>query len=85
MALCGGAGGDLWPQALASGAELFATADLRYHECLEILGRGMALMICDHGEMERPSMLPFSEELRRRCGLPVELLPEGLPGHWRRC
>ncbi len=83
LGLCGGAGGDLWSPAFQAGAQLYATADLRYHECQEMLDRDLSLMICDHGEMESPSMARLAEKLAAKCDLPVILLPpQPLPSKW---
>ena len=51
VALCGGAGGFLLPDALRSGADAFLTADLRYHDFFEPDGR-MLLVDMGHGEGE---------------------------------
>jgi dinuclear metal center YbgI/SA1388 family protein len=71
VALCGGAGGDLWKKAAA---DLYITADLRYHECLAALDAGLSVMICDHGEMENPALRPFAEKLAHLVRLPVTYL-----------
>ncbi|MGI6076381.1 MAG: Nif3-like dinuclear metal center hexameric protein [Pyramidobacter sp.] len=86
IALCGGAGGDLWSAALQKGAELYITADMKYHECLEALDAGLNLMICDHGEMENSVLKPFAERLAQRTGLPVNFIDAVAPfkarGRW---
>ena len=51
VALCGGAGGFLLPDALRSGADAFLTADLKYHDFFEPDGR-MLLVDMGHGEVE---------------------------------
>lgn len=73
-ALCGGAGGDLWKEARDAGADLYITADLRYHECLAAVDAGLSLMICDHGEMENPALRPFVQKLADLTQLPVKYL-----------
>lgn len=86
VALCGGAGGDFWNIARQKGAELYITADIKYHECLEALDAGLNLMICDHGEMENPALPPFSERLAQHTGLAVSVLDPAAsiaaPGRW---
>lgn len=74
IALCGGAGGSLWKFALQKNADIYITADLHYHECLEALDAGLSLMVCDHGEMENPIMKPLSEKVASALGLPVVLI-----------
>ena len=86
-ALCGGAGGGLWKAAAAKGADLYITADMKYHECLEALDYGLCLMVCDHGEMENLALIPFAAKLKRRLQLPVHFIDpisrEPRPGRWR--
>ena len=49
IALCGGAGSFLIPNALASGAQAYVTADLKYHEFFDADGR---LLLADIGHYE---------------------------------
>ena len=49
VAVCGGAGSFLISKALASGADAFVTADLKYHEFFDADGR---LLLCDIGHYE---------------------------------
>jgi dinuclear metal center YbgI/SA1388 family protein len=51
VALCGGAGGFLLPDALRSGADAFLTADLKYHDFFEPDGR-LLMVDMGHGEGE---------------------------------
>ncbi|MCB0637802.1 MAG: Nif3-like dinuclear metal center hexameric protein [Lewinella sp.] len=49
VALCGGAGGFLLPQAIGSGAQFFITGDYKYHEFFDADGH---LVIADIGHFE---------------------------------
>lgn len=49
VAVCGGAGSFLLPQALRAGAQAFVTADYKYHEFFEADGR---ILIADIGHYE---------------------------------
>ncbi len=49
VALCGGAGSFLISKALSANADVFVTADLKYHEFFDANGR---MMICDIGHFE---------------------------------
>ncbi len=49
IAVCGGAGSFLLPQALAKGADLFVTADFKYHEFFDAEGK---IIIADIGHYE---------------------------------
>lgn len=49
VAVCGGAGGFLLKQAIAAGADVFITADYKYHEFFDAEGK---LVIADVGHFE---------------------------------
>lgn len=49
IALCGGAGSFLISNALSAGADVFISADIKYHEFFEADGR---MLICDIGHFE---------------------------------
>jgi hypothetical protein len=49
VALCGGAGSFLLPDAIASGADVYVTADVKYHEFFDAVGR---IMLADIGHFE---------------------------------
>ncbi|MDR2529092.1 MAG: Nif3-like dinuclear metal center hexameric protein [Synergistaceae bacterium] len=69
VALCGGSGGNLWPTALAARADLFVTADMRYHDLLDCTRSHLPVAVADHGEMESATL----PELARRLAVPGEL------------
>jgi putative NIF3 family GTP cyclohydrolase 1 type 2 len=55
VAVCGGAGDDLFAEVRASGADVFVTADLRHHPASEALEQGPpALIDCAHWATEWP-------------------------------
>lgn len=49
VAICGGSGSFLLPQAIAAGADVFITGDFKYHEFFDADGR---IMIADIGHYE---------------------------------
>lgn len=49
VALCGGAGSFLVKDAMRAGADVYITADMKYHEFFDAEGR---MMICDIGHFE---------------------------------
>ena len=49
VAICGGAGSFLIPDAIAAGADIFLTADLKYHDFQRAEGR---IIIADAGHYE---------------------------------
>lgn len=65
VALCGGAGSEFWPAARAWGADIYLTADVKYHELMDATRAGLVVAVADHGEMERVSL----PELARRIGV----------------
>ena len=71
LALCGGSGGGLWQEALESGADAYLTSDLKYHERLEALDRGLKLFVADHGEAESFSLDGLAEVLSGASGKEV--------------
>ncbi len=55
VAVCGGAGDDLFDEVRAAGADVFVTADLRHHPASEALEHGTpALVDCSHWATEWP-------------------------------
>lgn len=65
VALCGGSGADLIPQALASKADIFITADVSYHRFFESENQ---LIIADigHYESEQFTKELFYEQLNKK-------------------
>ena len=69
LALCGGSGGGLWPEALTAGADVFVTADMKYHQILEAAENGLAIVSVDHGEMESVSLADLAGLTHKFSGL----------------
>lgn len=61
IALCGGSGSTLIPNALAAGAHLFITADLKYHQFFDY---GQQILLADIGHYESEQ---FTKELIFDC------------------
>jgi dinuclear metal center YbgI/SA1388 family protein len=66
VALCGGAGRFLLPCAIAEGAEVFVSADFKYHEFFDADNQ---IIIADigHYESEQYSIGLLADRLRRKC------------------
>jgi dinuclear metal center YbgI/SA1388 family protein len=77
VALCGGSGGSLWPAALAAKADLYVTADMKYHDLIDCTRVGLPVAAADHGEMENAAM----EELARCLAAASEELEVVLLGY----
>lgn len=77
VAVCGGAGGELWREALAARADVLVTGDVSYHTARDMLAAGLAFVDAGHYGSERV-VLPLLKEVLARAleerGLAVELL-----------
>lgn len=65
IALCGGAGGEFIPQAVAAGADAYVTADIRYHDFADNRS-GMALYDVGHFESEKCALTIFYQLLCKK-------------------
>ena len=63
-------------EALEQKADLFITADMKYHQIQQALDRGLALCIVDHGEMEALSLDQLASTVTAATGLPARVLPD---------
>lgn len=64
IAVCGGAGAFLVPDAVAAGADALVTSDVRHHEFVDAQARGLLLIDAGHAQTETPG----TRELARRLG-----------------
>jgi dinuclear metal center YbgI/SA1388 family protein len=65
IAICGGAGSFLVPSALAAGADMYITADMKYHEFFDANGR-MVIADIGHYESEQFTIDLLAENLERK-------------------
>ena len=63
IALCGGSGAEFWRAAKLHKADIYLTADMKYHELIDATRAGLSIGICDHGEMERASLSKLAEKI----------------------
>jgi dinuclear metal center YbgI/SA1388 family protein len=63
VAVCGGAGSDLLPDAIAEKADAFITADVRYHT-FQKASHSIALIDAGHWETEQIILKPIAARLR---------------------
>ena len=61
---CPGAGGDLLGAAVAAGADLFLTGEMRHHDVLAAAEGGCALVLAGHTNTERPFLPELAARLR---------------------
>ena len=66
VAICGGAGAFLIPQALAKGADAFITGEAHYHEFFG-MEQQMQIMALGHYESEQFTVEIFEDILKKRC------------------
>ncbi len=84
VALCAGSGGDLLKEALKARAEVFITAEIKYHQAQEAKARGLALISVGHFESERIIVLEMARYFenwakKRGCDLQISVLEERSP------
>jgi len=77
VALCGGSGSDLLDEAIRQDADVFVTADVRYHAFQEAVSR-IALVDAGHYETEYPVVRALAGKLkkelaRRKKAVPVSV------------
>jgi putative NIF3 family GTP cyclohydrolase 1 type 2 len=66
VAVCAGSGAELLGDALAAGAELFVTGELRHHDALRAVEAGMTVMCTLHSTSERATLLALQRQLTLR-------------------
>lgn len=64
VAVCGGSGGSLIPEFLASGANVFISGDFSYHQALEMEAAGYGLIDLGHFRSERIVVEPLAKALK---------------------
>ncbi len=67
VALCTGSGGSLMEKVLASGAEVFITGDLKYHDARFAQESGLALIDIGHFASEKLVLEPLGDFLRSKA------------------
>ena len=63
VAVLGGSGGSYVDRAVESGAQVFITGDIRYHDAQRAVDAGMALIDAGHEATERPVLSAAAKEL----------------------
>lgn len=67
VAVCGGAGADLWEAALSLGADTLVTSDIKYHTAQQILDAGLKFVDPGHYGTEAVALPLLQKHLQRRC------------------
>ncbi|MPZ86727.1 MAG: Nif3-like dinuclear metal center hexameric protein [Nitriliruptorales bacterium] len=68
VAVCGGAGDSLIPNALAAQADVYVTGDLRHHPALDARTMGLALIDAGHYATEAAALPAFRAALAATAG-----------------
>jgi dinuclear metal center YbgI/SA1388 family protein len=77
LALCSGSGGDLLPDAVCAGAEIYLTGEVRHHQVPAALAESFAIIAVGHFASEVVFMDPWAGQLRelfKEAGLGVEVM-----------
>lgn len=73
VALCGGSGSSFWHSAQRHKADVYITADMKYHELIDATREGLTIANLNHGEMERASLPELAKKISE-CGTETVLL-----------
>jgi dinuclear metal center YbgI/SA1388 family protein len=65
-AVCAGSGGDLIGDALAAGAHLLLTGEIRHHDALRAVARGLVVVCTRHSTSERGALVHLARRLVER-------------------
>lgn len=72
VAVCGGSGITLLPKVIYSGAQVFLTADIKYHEAQDAISQGISCVDAGHFATEQPIISVLAEYLHN------ELIKDGI-------
>lgn len=80
VAVCSGSGGGLLSAFFASGADVFITGDIRYHDARTVENRGRGLIDIGHFESEHLIVDVLRDRLKKRfdamgCAISVDVSP----------
>jgi dinuclear metal center YbgI/SA1388 family protein len=83
VALAPGSGRSLVGDAVAAGADAFVTGELRYHEALDAVEAGLAIIEAGHDATELPMVGVLAEIAGRTHGLtPQDVIVDDARAHW---
>jgi dinuclear metal center YbgI/SA1388 family protein len=77
VAVCGGSGSDLWPDALNEGADIIVTGDVKYHTAQDMAAAGINFIDAGHYGTEwvvLPVLLKYLTDMCVETNINVELL-----------
>lgn len=82
VAVCGGSGASMISAALAAGADVLVTGDIKYHDARRAVDEGMAVVDAGHDNTEMVGMRRLAERLSGDLGVEVLVEQTALPV-WR--
>lgn len=65
VAVCSGAGSDMWAEAHQMGAQAFVTGEMKHHHALELCASGMVALECGHFATEEPGIFALADALQK--------------------
>lgn len=65
MAVGGGAASDFWEDAIASGADVFLTGEMKHHHALALAGAGVLALEAGHFATEEPGIFALADALQK--------------------
>jgi dinuclear metal center YbgI/SA1388 family protein len=81
VALCGGSAMALLNRALKAGADVYVTGDVRHHDALNALARGIAVIDAGHHATEKaivPAIAAYLTQKAAAAGKPLSVLVSGV-------
>ncbi|MBO8136690.1 MAG: Nif3-like dinuclear metal center hexameric protein [Desulfotomaculum sp.] len=66
-AVCGGSAAELWPKALAKGADVYVSGDIKYHTAQDMAAAGLAFIDAGHYGTEVPVIEKIYCYLKKSC------------------
>ncbi len=67
VAVCGGSGASLMQEAIAAGADILVTGDVKYHEAQQAAAEGLTIIDAGHFATEQPVVGFVADYLKRRA------------------
>lgn len=67
VAVCGGSGADMWPLAVAQGADVYITGDVKYHTAQDMIAAGLNFIDAGHFASEFLIVPALQEMLVKAC------------------
>ena len=76
VAVVGGSGGDFMQHAKAAGADVLVTGDVSYHDAMDALGLGLAVVDAGHFSTEQLMVREVAGYLQRTFGKHIRILQD---------